>query len=186
MAHILPDGWRELTVTGAAQREIETLALLAAGLPDAYTVYHAVHWTNIERGYAVFGEIDFVVVNPAGNLLLIEQKSGFLDETAEGLIKRYGGKPKPVAVQMARSRDHLVGKLRQRAGCAEVMVDTLLYCPDYAVKHPHTAGLAPERIVDSTRREQLVAEIRQILPASADSAPGPQAKAVHQFLQDVI
>ncbi|HTH39144.1 MAG TPA: NERD domain-containing protein, partial [Rhodocyclaceae bacterium] len=86
MAHILPDGWRELAVTGAAQREIETLALLESGLPDSYTVYHAVHWTNIERGYAVFGEIDFVVVNQAGNLLLIEQKSGFLDETAEGLI----------------------------------------------------------------------------------------------------
>ncbi|HNF98628.1 MAG TPA: hypothetical protein PK493_15105, partial [Pseudomonadota bacterium] len=30
MAHILPDGWRELSATGAAQREIETLARLEA------------------------------------------------------------------------------------------------------------------------------------------------------------
>ena len=29
MARIIPDGWRELAVTGAAQREIETLAILA-------------------------------------------------------------------------------------------------------------------------------------------------------------
>ena len=116
MASIVPDGWRELAVTGAAQREIETLAILEAGLPDAYTVYHAVHWTNIERGYAVHGEIDFIVVNLAGDLLAIEQKSVFLEETAEGLVKRYAGKTKPVAVQMARNRDHLLGKLRQRAG----------------------------------------------------------------------
>ena len=34
MARIIPDGWRELAVTGAAQREIETLAILADGLPD--------------------------------------------------------------------------------------------------------------------------------------------------------
>ena len=40
MARIIPDGWRELSVTGAAQREIETLALLADGLPDDYSVYH--------------------------------------------------------------------------------------------------------------------------------------------------
>mgnify|MGYP001006400671 FL=1 len=81
MAHILPDGWRELSVTGAAQREIETLQRLADALPDDYSVYHAVHWTNLERGYSVFGEIDFIVMNRAGHLLVIEQKAGFLDET---------------------------------------------------------------------------------------------------------
>jgi hypothetical protein len=37
MAHIDPPGWRELAVTGAAQREIETLELLARALPDDYT-----------------------------------------------------------------------------------------------------------------------------------------------------
>lgn len=183
MAHILPDGWRELAVTGAARREIETLALLADGLPDAYTVYHAVHWTNVEGRYAVFGEIDFVAVNRAGDLLLIEQKSGFLDETGEGLIKSYGGRPKPVAVQMARQRDGIVTKLRGRQGCEGVRVDALLYCPDYTVKNPQTAGLAPERIVDAGRRERLTAEIRAILPEGEET---PAARAVHAFLRDIV
>ncbi len=71
MANIIPDGWREYAVTGAAAREIETLARLADALPDTYTVYHAVHWTRLEQGYSVYGEIDFVVVNQAGALLLI-------------------------------------------------------------------------------------------------------------------
>jgi hypothetical protein len=48
MARIVPDGWRELSVTGAARREIETLAVLADGLPDDYSVYHAVHWTGMD------------------------------------------------------------------------------------------------------------------------------------------
>ena len=34
MALVHPEGWRELTAIGAAQREIETLALLAAGRPQ--------------------------------------------------------------------------------------------------------------------------------------------------------
>jgi hypothetical protein len=57
MAIIVPDGWREFAhsqaTTGAAAREIETLALLADALSDAYTVYHAVHWTRLEHGYSV-------------------------------------------------------------------------------------------------------------------------------------
>ena len=50
MAKIIPDGWRELEVAGGAQREIETLALLASELPETYRVYHAVYWTNIGSG----------------------------------------------------------------------------------------------------------------------------------------
>ena len=93
MARIIPDGWRELAVTGAAQREIETLALLADGLPDDYSVYHAVHWTSLDGRHAIYGEIDFAVVNRAGDLLLIEQKSGFLDETPDGRRMAVGDLP---------------------------------------------------------------------------------------------
>ena len=98
MAHIQPEGWRDMSVTGAAQREIETLTLLAQALPDEYTIFHGVHWTqldNIGHTFSVYGEIDFIVLSPQGRLLLIEQKSGFLAETDEGLAKRYPGLDKP-------------------------------------------------------------------------------------------
>lgn len=183
MAHILPDGWRELAATGAAQREIETLTLLAEALPDDYTVYHAVHWTNLERGYSVFGEIDFIVMNRAGNLLVIEQKSGFLDETPEGLVKRYPGRSKSVVAQLARNVDALHSKLNARPNAPFARFDYLFYCPDYQVKQPHTAGLTPERIVDARRRDELPAIIRSVLPAGE---PGPEAAKVHRFLCDVI
>ena len=98
MAKIIPDGWRELAVTGGAQREIETLAVLASELPETYRVYHAVHWTNIGsgQGFSIYREVGFVVVNQAGDLLLIEQKSGLLEGTPEGLVKR-------VSAQTARN-----------------------------------------------------------------------------------
>jgi hypothetical protein len=183
MAHIIPDGWRELAATGAAQREIETLTLLTEALPDDYSVYHAVHWTNLERGYSVFGEIDFIVMNRAGNLLVIEQKSGFLDETPEGLVKRYPGRSKSVVAQLARNVDALHSKLNARPNAPFARFDYLFYCPDYQVKQPHTAGLTPERIVDATRRDELPAIIRSVLPAGEAS---PEAAKVHRFLCDVI
>ena len=183
MARIIPDGWRELAVTGAAQREIETLAILADGLPDDYTVYHAVHWTGIDGRYAIYGEIDFAVVSLAGDLLLIEQKSGFLDETADGLVKQYPGKSKSVPVQISRMLSQLRGKLAVRGDIPSVHTDALLYCPDYTVRNPETAGLVPARIVDASRRAQLCQIIARLLP------PGEKTLAtakVHAFLRNLI
>ena len=183
MARILPDGWRELAVTGAAQREIEPLARLASGLPDDYTVYHAVHWTGIDGGHAIYGEIDFAVVNLAGDLLLIEQKSGFLDETAAGLVKQYPGKSKSVPVQISRMVGNLRGKLAARGDIPSIATDALLYCPDYTVRNPETAGLVPERIVDASRRGQICRIIQRLLPAGEET---PAAPKVHAFLRNLI
>lgn len=180
MAKIIPEGWQELAVTGAAQREIETLALLAKALPDTYTVYHGVHWTKVHQGHALVGEIDFAIVNPAGNLLLIEQKSGFLSETPEGLAKQYANKEKPVPVQMARSAEALRNRLFNYCKADKPHLDSLLYCPDYTVKHPGTAGIDPARIIDASRRELLAQVIRSLLPEQDPARP--VADDVHRFL----
>lgn len=185
MAHIHPQGWREMAVTGAAQREIETLVLLEAALPDAYTIFHGVHWTHVERGFSAYGEIDFIVVAPDGRLLLIEQKSGFLAETDEGLAKRYAGQDKPKLVKNQILRT--LTALRQRYGQQDgpLHVDYLLYCPDYQVRRVEAAGIDPLRIVDASRRDQLAAIIRQILPAEDAGAP-QQRERVLRFLNNVL
>jgi hypothetical protein len=183
MARIVPDGWQNLDpATPSVQRELETLGVLATALPDDYTVYHGIHWTTLDRGHAVFGEIDFVVVNRAGDLLLIEQKLGFLGETADGLVKEYPGKSKSVPVQMARSRDAVLDKLKQRTNVAHVHVESLLFCPHYTIKNPLAAGVIPERIVDSRRKDQLAQIIQKVLPIGDEI----DATAVHQFLRDII
>jgi len=185
MAKVFPDGWRELTATGAAERELQTLAQLAAGLSDNYTVYHGVHWTQVESAsYSIFGEIDFAIVGPTGKILLIEQKAGLLFETAGGLAKKYAGKEKNVPFQMARSADALHRRLRKACGEQATFVDSLLYCPDYTVKQPGTAGIDPARIVDATKKGHLMHVIQMILPESGEVLPAKEK--IHRFLGEIL
>lgn len=182
MAQIIPSGWRELEAVGAAQREIETLSWLAEHLPDDYTVYHGVHWTRVERsGVSSYGEVDFIVLAPSGRIVLIEQKAGFLSETAEGLIKPYAGKHKHVASQIMRNVGALIERFN-RTG-ARLSIDYLLFCPDYVVQRPALAGLEPSRIVDASRRQQLAAIIQEMLPTGETL---PQRASVARFLGDVL
>jgi hypothetical protein len=183
VAHVIPDGWETQQRSGPAQRELETLARLKAGLPDDYTVYHAVHWTNGEGRHAIYGEINFVIANRSGDLLVIEQKTGALDETSEGLAKRHGGQARLVSVQMARTAESLRAKLGRSLDGAEIRLDYLLHCPDHRVAAPTTAGLSPERIVDASRRDRLCGVIKDILPPGTDS---PVAVRVDRFLRDII
>jgi hypothetical protein len=184
MAKIIPEGWKSLQTTGAAQRELETLALLDATLPDVYTVYHGVHWTRVNHDHALVGEIDFAIVNPAGNLLLIEQKSGYLSETPGGLAKLYNKQEKPVAAQMARSVEALRYRLNKFCTGDKPTIDSLLYCPDYRVKQPGTSGIDPARIVDAGKREHLAHIIRTLLPE--DEPASPLADEVHRFLRNEL
>ncbi len=183
MARIHPEGWRQLPANGALAREIETLATLAEALPDDYSVFHGVHWTRVERGHALFGEIDFAVVGPGGALLLIEQKSGFLDETPDGLVKRYRRGTKNVASQLARTADKLRTRLAALPGGVPPL-DILLYCPDYTVRSPGSAGIDPARIVDATRREQLGAIVASL--ARAEGHAHTDIAALHRFLADEL
>lgn len=184
MARIIPSGWRELQASGAAARELETLSRLAAGLPDDYAVYHGVHWTRVEHGCSIFGEIDFAIVAPSGRLLLIEQKSGFLEETPQGLVKKYARQEKSVPAQMARSVEAMQRRYAAAHAGERLPLDYLLYCPDYAVRQPALAGIDAERIVDARRREQLLAVVRSILPPEEPAAP--LAAKVERFLGDTL
>ena len=181
MAHLYPTGWREMAVTGTAAREIETLAYLESTLASTpYRVYHGVHWTNVENGFSAFGEIDFIVVAPSGRVLLIEQKSGFLNETGEGLARNYEGKPRKVVNHIMRS----IKGLRERFG-GELSIDYLLYCPDYTVRDPQLAGIDPHHIIDATNKDRLAAVIREILPVD-DATPGDQFDKVTRFLGNML
>ncbi len=103
------------------------------------------------------------------------------------LVKRYPGRVKSVVAQLARNVDALRGKLNARPDAPAAQIDYLFYCPDYHVRKPHSAGLAPERIVDAARRDELPALIQAVLPAGeASGGKGDEAQKVHRFLCDVI
>ena len=184
MALIYPDGWKELSVTGAAAREIETLKLFSDTLPDDYRIYHGVHWSRVNQSYQIFGEIDFAILSPSGKLLLIEQKSGFLTETPEGLVKTYNDKAKPIAMQMGRNVDSLMNRLNKYLQGPKVNLESLLYCPDYIVKDLGVAGIDPARIVDAPKRDLFIQIIKTLLPL--DLPPDPVANKIHAFLSDTL
>ena len=131
-------------------------------LPDEFIVYHNVHWTRMTGGDRAFGEIDFAVVNPAGGVLVIEQKNGRLFETGNGLGKNYGGRNTSVVRQLHRNLDGLRDAFREKTGSG-LRLDCLLYCPDYRVRRLDAAGLDARQIVDAKRQPELLAVIRRSL-----------------------
>lgn len=188
MARTHPEGWKQLPAAGARGRERATLAQLAQALPRAWTIYHGLHWTRAEGTQMVFGDIAFVVVGPTGRVLLIEQHAGFLEESAQGLLRPGKARAQLLSHELARSADALRNRLRPALDGAEPELDILLYCPDYTVRQPGSAGLDPARIVDAPRRDAFVATVEALTRAHDDEAPATLARlqAVHRFFADVL
>lgn len=173
-----------MPATGTLARKLDTLGRLASGLDERHTVYHGVHWTRVDGDQMLFGEIDFIVVGPSGRLLLIEQKPGLLDETTEGLMQRSMRAVRRVGAQLAHNADQLRARLERDLSGSRVRIESLLYCPDYTVREPATAGIDPARIVDATQRDALVVKVRELVREDPDEPPAPPA--LHRFLADAL
>lgn len=172
MARIIPADLTRAALAGAKKPEIETLALLKDELPDDYTVFHGVHWTREYQAWTHFGEIDFIVINQAGRVLLIEQKNGPLVEANGTLVKAYDDRDKNIAEQVGRSLDKVREKFRRQSRREHALdMDYLVYLPDYRVRNINAVGLDTERIVDASTHADLAARIGQLLgPGRRDAA----------------
>ena len=100
MAELIPHPELVGPVPANKREEYKTATWLAEALPPTYKVFHSVHWATQNCDKTFLGEIDFIILNPLGRLLLIEQKNGGLQEGKEGLTKLYGVKQKSVQMQM--------------------------------------------------------------------------------------
>jgi hypothetical protein len=99
-------------------------------------------------------------------------------------VKRHADRNSSVAFQMARTAEALHARLRIACKGEETQVESLLYCPDHTVKEPGSAGIDPARIVDASRKEQLLQVIQSILPASGEVLPAKPR--IHRFLGDTL
>ena len=70
--------------------ELDVVRRLGADLPDAFSVFHSVDWSSGSAADERHGEIDVVVVNQAGDLMLIEVKAGGVEFRPDGIFKHYG------------------------------------------------------------------------------------------------
>jgi len=150
-------------------RERDILRMLAAGLPDAFDVFHNLPWSSIHQGSQHFGELDLVVISPVGHILLIEVKSGEINEGSSALTKTYGGigGDKDIGHQVRRQHSTLLQRMRD-GDFPSVNIDTLLVLPDHAVQ---SAVLAypRERIVDAPELDTLCHRIMSTFPSSSPS-----------------
>ena len=79
-------------------------------------------------------------MNRAGDLLFIEQKSGFLNEGRDGLSKRQAGRSIQVAAEISRVLHVLGGKLAARSGDEQVRLEYLSIAPTITSASPSPRG----------------------------------------------
>jgi hypothetical protein len=150
-------------------RERDVLRVLAAGLPDTFDVFHNLPWSSIHQGPQQFGEIDLVVISPAGHILLIEVKAGSIHEGSSALTKTYGGSGGPKDIGNQVRRQHSVLKARMKDGALpSVSIETLLVLPDHAVKS-EVLAYPRERVVDATEMIALCQRVIGTFPATFPS-----------------
>ncbi|MBS0454452.1 MAG: AAA family ATPase [Proteobacteria bacterium] len=140
--------------------ELQVLLTLEDGLSDAYALFHSVEFQRLGAEGEQHGELDIVLVNQSGDVLLMEVKCGAVDVRAEGIFKTYKGATRNVVGQVSLQ----YGALRSRLSGAglPVQVSHLLVLPD-AQAATTTVQWPRERIVDSTQIENLLGCIREIL-----------------------
>lgn len=190
MARLIPDDIDQTLVqdTGHAH-ELRTLLTLRDGLPDQYVVYHGVHWASAQPAGSVYGEIDFIVANPYGKLLAIEQKDAQAYVADNDLKVDYDNQPgKSVTAQVTRNLNALRNQFERRHSGANLSVEHLLFLPATVIRSALPASIDPERVVDANTASQLC----EIIESIFDNAPMPSgantadASDVHQFLSDRV
>jgi hypothetical protein len=164
--------------------ELELLQTLERGLSDAYSLFHSVDWSRGIGAQEQHGEIDIVIVNQAGDVLLIEVKSGDVDFTSEGIFKTYGTQVKNITRQIGLQYGALKSRLED---CGlHVHLSHLLVLPQLKVK-TETAQWPRERIVDSEDIGSIVTRISQSLgPGLPNAANQPRVLAFFENKFQVV
>ena len=166
MAQIHPTTPLSGPIGAGDYRERDVLRILAEGLPNTFDVFHNLPWSSIHQGSQHFGELDLVVIDPLGHIMLIEVKAGSITEGTNALTKTYGGlgSDKDIGHQVRRQHSTLMQRMKD-GDLPYINIDTLLVLPDHAV---YSAVLAypRERIVDATEIDSLCQRVMKSFPSS--------------------
>ncbi len=179
MAQIHPSFPLHAPASLGGYRERDILKMLEQGLDDRFDVFHNVPWSGMQGDQQSFGEYDFVIVSPGGQLLILEIKSGNLIESDVGLTKQYGRQgPKDIGHQMRRMHSSLLQRI-DNGDLPQVHVGAMLVLPDY-YSQGASVGYPPERMVDASQIDQLCQRISASFPVHA--LPEDQRQRVLDFL----
>ena len=185
MARLCPSlPLHKATLNAGEHAELELLQTLERGLSDAYALFHSVDWSRGLGALEQHGEIDLVVVNQAGDVLLIEVKSGDVDFTPEGIFKTYGTQVKNITRQIGLQYGALKSRLEDSG--LHVHLSHLLVLPHLKVQ-TETAQWPRERIVDSEDLGNIVTRISQTLgPGLPNAGNHPRVLAFFENKFQVV
>jgi hypothetical protein len=162
MARIFPDDFHSAEGINRFSSEITTLMLLKDGLSDQYCIYHGAHWTRLEGDAAIYGEIDFLIVNPYGKILAIEQKETAIEKGKDGDLNaiyydsnRHKSE-KSIRTQVTRNIQSLRQEFSRRYPDQNLEIDHLLYLPTANLEGVSPVNIALGRIVDLSESSRLV------------------------------
>lgn len=161
MAQIFPEDFQIENKEFRFSSEIGTLLRLKSELPDQYSVFHGIRWTRIEEDAAIYGEIDFLVVNQYGKILAIEQKETKIERSKAGdllaIYESANGRrsEKSISSQVTRNIHSLRQEFSRRHFGKSIQIDHLLYLPTATVTGPLPSSLAIGRVVDQSESINL-------------------------------
>lgn len=169
MARLFPQDFQVADAQYRFGGEFATLLRLKEELSDQYCVFHGVHWTKIEDGASVYGEIDFLIINSYGKILAIEQKETAIEKNSQGelvaLYQRGGGKRKEknIRSQVIRNIQSLRQEFSRRYKNQSLYIEHLLYLPTANLYGQLPVSIALGRVVDSNEALYLPEIVRNIL-----------------------
>lgn len=168
MAKVFPADWNASTFMHEGEKE--TIEWLQDALSDEYVIWAGVEYASREKsGVPVYGEIDFLVVGPSGNVVLIEQKNGWLsiDEHGE-LTKSYRERTKSVGKQLRHSFSAFLKQWDDAYGRDDTRphLTTMMLLPDFTVENLASLQIDRIQLVDKPRLKDLPQIIEEILAHS--------------------
>ena len=161
MARLFPHDFDVAESSHRFSGELTTLKMLKEELSDQFCIFHGVHWTKIEDSAAVYGEIDFLIVNTYGKILAIEQKETAIEKNSIGeLVAIYASadgsrKDKKIHSQVSRNIQSLRQEFSKRYKNKSLQIEHLLYLPTAKIHGELPANLALGRVVDSSEAKYL-------------------------------
>ena len=162
--------------------------MLKISLSDDYTLFHNVQLTRDNGRHTISCEIDHVIVNQSGEVLIIEQKNGALYGTAQGLVKRDNNGSETNLVNQLQSAVHTVRNCFKTAtdNNKQLIVNYLLYCPDYKVLNINNTGIDSLRYIDATNKDLLSARVDELLTPGNQSNNEWRNIVIDFFSQELI
>lgn len=179
MARIHPGFPIHHPLSAGGYREREVLKVLGTELPDSFDLFHNLPWSSHEAGQQSFGEYDFVLVSPQGQILILEIKAGEVIVGDEGLAKQYSHQgPKNIGHQMRRMHSHLLDRMRQ-GDLPTVRISSVLILPDFRISS-NIVSYPREHIIDADQMPELSQRIKSYFGVDAISEDQRQ-RLMHFF-----